>query len=77
MLTHKQVECLRDARFVADRDVPRQFRSIGGWNYGSTTIAVLKRAGFIERDYESDFSSRYLITTAGRAALAYMDQGGK
>ncbi len=66
-LTVKQVECLRDAKSAAD-SVPLSGRTISGWDYGSTTIAVLKKLGFLYRAYEAG-AARYFISDAGREAL--------
>lgn len=59
LLTEKQVECLRAARFAR----------ISPWNYGSTTIATLKRLAFIEKD-----GCDYMISDSGRRHLDDLDR---
>lgn len=39
------------------------------WSFGSSTIAALKRCGFIVRDPESPKRALYIATESGRAAF--------
>lgn len=65
-LTEKQVYCLEAAESATDV-LQAELRGISPWNFGSTTIAVLKRAGFLELSKDPyNGSARYLITAAGR-----------
>lgn len=74
-LTAKQVECLRDANAAWGRSRGQNF--INGWNYGSTTIAVLKRNGLIIRAHETWPCTGYYITNCGRAWLAQEGKNGR
>jgi len=65
-LTEKQVYCLLAAESATDVRQP-ELRGISPWDFGSGTIATLKRAGFLLLS-KDPFNShcRYLITDAGR-----------
>lgn len=63
-LTEKQIACLREAA-----NFP-----INPWHFGSTTISVLKRAGYIKLAERravalKNESRRYTLTEEGRMAL--------
>ena len=63
-LTDKQIACLKEAA---------QF-PINPWNFGSTTISVLKKSGYIKLAERravalKNEARRYTITEEGRAAL--------
>lgn len=58
ILTQKQIECL-------GRGV--QFGSLSPWDFGSTTIKVLKARGFIAK---CAGASTYVVTDAGRHEFA-------
>jgi DNA-binding PadR family transcriptional regulator len=61
-LTAKQVECLRFGV---------ELGSIYPWDFGSTTIAKLKRGGMIAVvSAHNEKPKHYVVTDAGRAALA-------
>ena len=64
-LTEKQVECLQLAEQATDAPEPFHHPGINSWDFGSTTIAKLKRASFILRTDRGN----YIITDSGREYL--------
>lgn len=45
-------------------------RSRSPWSFGSTTVHVLRKLGYVETIERGDQAGRLAITEAGRAALA-------
>jgi len=70
-LSSKQSACLYTAIVATDRD-----ESIDPWAHGSTTIAVLKRLGFIVA-IKGDRCVRYQATAAGYAWFGIAGRMGK